>query len=254
MINRITQKQPQDTLIMFDKDGVLLDLNATWLPAIVGIAAYLEQRCDSTTKRDSFLAAAGVEMIPGTDDGTILENSLFAAGTFAEMRDVWEEMEPRLTPVFADYDNYRKDITKIMTDAVRGRTVAMGDVHKGITRLKAAGYRLGVATNDNTESAMVNLADLGIADAFDVVICADSGYGRKPEAGGLLEACRQTGVSPENAIMVGDTATDFKAADAAQFKGFITITPHAPTKPDFIPKTDFVTASVDGLADWLEVN
>jgi len=253
MTNRITGQAPSDTLIVFDKDGVLLDLNATWLPAIVALGGYLERRCDGATSRDDFLAAAGVMMTPGSDDGVILENSLFAAGTFAEMRDVWQAMEPRLEPVFADIDTYRADVTQLMGDAVRGKTVPMGAVKDGIMRLKAGGYRLGVATNDNSPSAMINLTDLGIDQAFDVVICADSGFGRKPEAGGLLEACRATGIAPDAAIMVGDTATDYGAAEAAGYRGFVTISHDAPTKPFFIPRTDLVTKDVAAFADWLGV-
>ena len=253
MTNRITQLAPDKTLIMFDKDGVLLDLNATWLPAIAALGRYLEERCDAATSRDQFLAAAGVMMKPGTDEGIILENSLFAAGTFAEMRDVWQEMEPRLIPVFEDIETYRRVTTQLMAEAVRGKTVPMGKVKEGITRLKNAGYKLGVATNDNTASAMINLADLEIDQAFDVVICADSGFGRKPASDGLLEACRVTGIAPEAAIMVGDTATDYGAADAAGYRGFVTISHDAPQQPAFIPRTDAVVSSVDALADWLEV-
>ena len=253
MTNRITQLAPDKTLIMFDKDGVLLDLNATWLPAIAALGRYLEERCDAATSRDQFLAAAGVMMKPGTDEGIILENSLFAAGTFAEMRDVWQEMEPRLIPVFADIETYRRVTTQLMAEAVRGKTVPMGKVKDGITRLKNAGYKLGVATNDNTASAMINLADLEIDQAFDVVICADSGFGRKPAGDGLLEACRVTGIAPEAAIMVGDTATDYGAADAAGYRGFVTISHDAPQQPAFIPRTDAVVSSVDALADWLRV-
>ena len=47
--------------------------------------------------------------------------------------------------------------------------------------------------------------------------------------------------------MVGDTATDFLAADDAGYKGFITIADSAPTAPDFIPRTDAVIASVAEL-------
>ena len=253
MTNRITQVAPHETLIMFDKDGVLLDLNATWLPAIAALGAYLEGRCEGATSRDAFLAAAGVMMKPGTDEGIILENSLFAAGTFAEMRDVWQDMEPRLAPVFADIQSYRHDVTQLMAEAVRGKTVPMGMVKDGIARLKDAGYRLGVATNDNTSSALINLADLDIDHAFEVVICADSGFGRKPHGDGLLEACRVTGIAPDAAIMVGDTATDYGAAEAAGYRGFITISHDAPQKPAFIPRSDAVVACVNGLADWLDV-
>ena len=246
----ITQTAPEQTLIVFDKDGVLLDLNATWLPVIMALGDYLEDKCDGSTSSKDLLAAVGVDLDPDLPEGGVIqENSLFAAGTFAGMRDVWAEMEPKLVPLFADIENYRADVNEIVMKTARGATVAKGAVKDGITALKNAGFKLGVATNDNTNSAMINLEDLGIADLFDVVICADSGFGRKPEGGGLLEACRATGMTPDAAIMVGDTATDYGAADAAGYKGFITIADSAPDAPDFIPRTDAVITGVEFLPE-----
>ena len=196
-----------------------------------------------------------MDLIPGhPSGGEIRENSLFAAGTFANMRDVWAEREPALAPLFADIERYRNDINAIVMETARGATVAKGAVKAGITALKNAGFKLGVATNDNTASALINLEDLAIQDQFDVIICADSGYGRKPEGGGLLHACTATGITPDAAIMVGDTATDYLAAQAAGYKGFVTIADTAPIKPDFIPHTDAVLASVADLPNILLQN
>ena len=250
LICPITNRTPDETLIVFDKDGVLLDLNATWLPVIMALGAYLEEKCGGNTASKDLLAAVGVDLDPNIPEGGVIqENSLFAAGTFAGMRDVWAEMEPRLAPVFDDIENYRKDVNQIVMKTARGATVPKGAVKDGMMALKNAGFKLGVATNDNTTSAIINLEDLGIIDLFDVVICADSGFGRKPEGGGLLEACRATGIAPEAAIMVGDTATDYGAAEAAGYKGFITIADSAPVAPDFIPRTDAVLSSVEFLPD-----
>lgn len=251
MICPITGVSPQQTMVVFDKDGVLLDLNSTWFPVVLAMGQYLEDRCQASTKRDDLLAAVGVNITPGTDEGVITENSVFAAGTFATMREIWSELEPKLIPVFADVENYRNDINTIVMKTARGATVAKGDVKAGLQALKDLGFTLAVATNDNTESAMINLEDLGIADLFSVVICADSGFGRKPEGGGLREACRATGIPEHQAIMVGDTATDYLAAVDAGFKGFITIADDAPKKPDFIPESDAVVATVEALPEIL---
>ncbi|MGC6484339.1 MAG: HAD family hydrolase [Candidatus Puniceispirillales bacterium] len=242
---------PAPTLIVFDKDGVLLDLNATWLPLIIGITEYLSERADGAVERDALLAAVGVEMEPGSDNGRILENSVFAAGTFVAMREIWEEMAPVLAPVFADLETYRADVQRIREEKVRGRTAAKGDVAAALAELRAAGWALAVATNDTVNSTQVNLEDMGIADAFDAVICADSGFGRKPEAGGLLEACRVAGCAPEEAIMVGDTQTDWLAAQKAGFGGFVAVADNAPELPGFIPSADLVLPDIAELADHL---
>ena len=239
------------TLIVFDKDGVLLDLNATWMPLIIGIGDYLSERVNGSIDRDALLAAVGVEMVPGTDEGRILENSVFAAGTFVAMREIWQSMSPELASVFADLEGYRAAIQQIREEKVRGKTAAKGDVAAELARLRAAGWALGVATNDTTNSTQLNLEDMGIADAFDVVICADSGFGRKPEGGGLLEACRATGYDAAEAIMVGDTQTDWLAAQNAGYGGFVAIADDAPQLPGFIPSADLVQAEIAGLCDAL---
>lgn len=243
----MTSRLPAPRLIVFDKDGVLLDLNQTWMPLIIGIAEYLEGRAGGSIDRDALLAAVGVEMVPGTDQGRILENSVFAAGTFVAMREIWQEMAPTLKPVFDDLASYRADIQRIREERIRGNTVAKGAVRAELERLRASGYHLAVATNDTTNSARLNLEDMGIEHAFDAVICADSGFGRKPEGGGLLEACRITGCSPLEAVMVGDTATDWLAAQAAGFGRFIAIADGAPARPDFIPSAELVLATIEGL-------
>jgi len=244
--------QPSVRLIVFDKDGVLLDLNQTWLPVIIAMAEYLVFRLDGRADRDALLAAVGVNITPGTDTGTIVENGAFAAGTFAEMREIWAGMEPGLAPVFDDHARYRADILRISQETVRGKTVAKGDVLRALTELREQGYALAVATNDNTESAHINLSDMKIRDCFDAIICADSGFGRKPDADGLLECCRRMGVTPQQSVMVGDTATDWAAAHNAGFRGFITIADTAPRKPEFIPETDAILPSIEGLADVME--
>lgn len=238
-------------LIVFDKDGVLLDLNATWMPMIIGMAEYLSEKSNGTAERDALLSAVGVEMVPGTDEGEILENSIFAAGTFVAMREVWEEMSPALKAVFEDMETYRADMQRIREERVRGNTVAKGDVATALSELRSAGFSLAVATNDTVNSTQLSLEDMGIAEAFDVVICADSGFGRKPEAGGLLETCRVAGCTPDEAIMVGDTQTDWLAAQNAGFGRFVTIADSAPDVPGFIPSSDLVLPSIEGLRDAL---
>ncbi|XDZ64672.1 HAD family hydrolase [Alphaproteobacteria bacterium LSUCC0684] len=241
--------QPSIRLIVFDKDGVLLDLERTWMPVVVAMAEYLVNRLDGKADRDALLAAVGVNITPGTNTGSIVENGAFAAGTFAEMRDIWAGMEPGLIPVFDDHARYRADILRISQETVRGKTVAKGNVRKALMELKDQGYALALATNDNTDSAHINLDDMGIRNLFDAIICADSGFGRKPEAGGLLECCRRCGCKPAEAVMIGDTATDWAAANNAGYKGFITIANGTMQKPEYIPETDAVLPSIEGLGE-----
>ena len=243
------------SLIVFDKDGVLIDLY-TWMPLMVGIADYLVERGaelgDRTLQRDDLLMAVGVEMRPGNDRGRIIENSIFASGTFVEMRETWRKMAPSLAPVFEDIETYRRDVQRIRLESIRGNTVAKGRVAETLSKLRTAGWALAIGTNDTENSTRMNLEDIGVANTFDAVICSDSGFGRKPDPDGLLEACRITGHPPDQSIMVGDTQTDWLAAQNAGFGGFVAIADCAPDLPGYIPSADGVLPDISGMEDLLE--
>lgn len=237
----ITQAPAEQTLLVFDKDGVLLDLNATWLPVVLELGQFLQERCGGSVLRDDLLAGIGVDITPGTDDGVIAENGIFAASTFTHMVEIWSKMEPKLAPIF---ENEHQQIRDIILNTSSKQTVPKGDVKASLERLAQMGFTLAVATNDSIASTEVNLDALEISELFHTIICADSGFGRKPEGGGLLEACRASGIPPARAIMIGDTLTDFMAAEDAGFKGFITIADSAPKRPEFIPRSDLVVKDI----------
>ena len=61
------------------------------------------------------------------------------------------------------------------------------------------------------------LKDLGVSDYFETVICGDSVARKKPDPMPLLEAAKQLETAPRDALMLGDSMSDVKAARAAGF-------------------------------------
>ena len=59
------------------------------------------------------------------------------------------------------------------------------------------------------------LKALGLESQFQVVLGGDSLATRKPDPGPVLEALRRLGVSPGQALMVGDSPMDIHAARSA---------------------------------------
>ena len=237
-------------LLVFDKDGVLLDLHETWYPVMLNVADYLENYCDSRLKRDDFLSIIGIIYNANKELYETEENSLFASGTFNAMETAWRSLDEQLAQSFAKNTDLRKKIEQIMLTSQRGKTKPKGNIKASIAALFQRGHKLGVVTNDDAASTEINLQDLGIKEYFTKVVAADSGYGKKPEGGGLLACCDAARVSPQQAIMVGDTATDYEAAKAAGFRGFIAVSAQAPQKPSFIPHADAVVTSVDALVGY----
>lgn len=90
-------------------------------------------------------------------------------------------------------------------------------VKEGLAFLKAQGYKLGCVTNKAAQFTEPLLKDLGVYDDFAIVISGDTLAKKKPDPMPLLHAADFFGVKPENALMIGDSVSDVKAARAAGF-------------------------------------
>jgi len=91
-------------------------------------------------------------------------------------------------------------------------------VVEGLDYLQAQGYKLGCVTNKAAEFTHPLLKDLGIFDRFAIVISGDTLPKKKPDPLPLLHGAEHFGVKPENAMMLGDSMSDVKAARAAGFQ------------------------------------
>jgi phosphoglycolate phosphatase len=118
-----------------------------------------------------------------------------------------EDEYERAYPIFIDL--YRENTSQ--------RSVLYPGVREGLAYLTAQGYPLGCVTNKAAQFTEPLLADLGIRNAFRIVISGDSLPRKKPDPMPLLHAAKQFGVSPAECLMVGDSVSDVKAARAAGF-------------------------------------
>lgn len=90
-------------------------------------------------------------------------------------------------------------------------------VKEGLEWLESQPVRLGCVTNKAARYTNPLLKDLGIADAFEIVVSGDTLSVKKPDPGPLLHVSNFFGLEPSDALMVGDSMSDVKAARAAGF-------------------------------------
>ncbi len=87
-----------------------------------------------------------------------------------------------------------------------------------VRRLKSLGHGVYIATNKRYVGARLISAHFGWDNLFDGLYAGDmhidDEIGRLPKPALLAFAMRELSVAPEDCIMVGDTANDFKAAAA----------------------------------------
>ena len=243
-------------LIVFDKDGVILDLAATWFPVVYAVAEYtisivpdhaISVHDKPPVGLDDLLAHIGVDAM-----GNINHDGLFAAGTFTEICQAWQALLPdNMIDLLTD-TSYNAKVNELVLELVRGRTVAKGDVKTPLTSLSESGYILALLTNDNAASALQNLQDLEIEHLFATVIGADSGFGGKPAPHGLLHICDKHDVTPAEAIMVGDTIADYGVAVNARVKNFICVADNISHRPNVAIDPDLVIPGLGALPSLIE--
>ncbi|PLY14370.1 MAG: phosphoglycolate phosphatase [Sedimenticola sp.] len=93
-------------------------------------------------------------------------------------------------------------------------------VREGIDYLKTTGIHLGCVTNKAEQFTVPLLKALGIYDDFEIVISGDTLPKKKPDPLPLLHAAKHFGIQPSEALMLGDSISDVKAARAAGFSIF----------------------------------
>ncbi len=188
--------------VVFDKDGTLIDVHATWGPAMVTILTELVS--DAASQRRA-AAAIGVDL----DLAQLADDSPVIAETNAEIA-------ARLSVALGrNSAELTTQLEQLVTRHVVESVTPLPGVQKMLESLSEAGLWLGVATNDGERSARKQVDRLGWSDLFDNVFGYDSGHGGKPGPGMVKASAEEAGCGVGRTVMVGDTLTDIAAATAA---------------------------------------
>lgn len=121
-------------------------------------------------------------------------------------------------PDEADYQKAYPIFLDLYAENTSKRSRLYPGIREGLDYLKAAGYKLGCVTNKAEQFTVPLLTDLGVAGDFSIIVSGDTLPQKKPDPAPLLHAARFFGVEPVQALMVGDSVSDVKAARAAGFQ------------------------------------
>lgn len=226
--------------ILFDKDGTLVDFNATWL----GVADFMAMDAadGDRWKADRLLAAAGFDFA----SRRFKPDSIFASGTNMDVVELWF---PRLS----DEDQMLavarfNEITSVQGSAM---AVALPGIVDTLAVLHKRSYRLGVATNDSTSGAEKTLVTLGVAQLFDAAYGYDAVANPKPAPDTIQAFCDLTGLKPAEIAMVGDNRHDLEMARAGGCGLAVGVLSGTGTRESLAGIADVVLDSVADLPDFL---
>ncbi|GAB4264306.1 MAG: HAD family hydrolase [Pararhodobacter sp.] len=222
--------------ILFDKDGTLFDFQATW-------GAWARGLIDELTEGDAARAAALADaMAFDLQTARFRPDSVVIAGTGREAAEL-------LAPLLPGWEIEALEAC-VADKAAHLAPVEAIPLAPLLDRLRAAGYRLGIATNDFEEVARAHVGPLG--DRFDFIAGFDSGHGGKPEPGMLLAFARAVGLAPEAVLMVGDSRHDLIAGRAAGMATLAVLTGVA-TEAELAPFADAVRPDIGHLPALLGI-
>jgi phosphoglycolate phosphatase len=226
--------------ILFDKDGTLVDFQATWFA--IGDLLALQASDGNRAKADDLLTKAGYDFA----DRRFKADSVFAAGTNADIVALWYPDVPE-----AERAEMTIGFDRFTAEEGARQSVPLPGAIKAIGKLHAAGYRMGVATNDSTGGAEKTLAAIGIAQMFDAAYGYDAVANPKPAPDTVVAFCDLTGLKPSQIAMVGDNRHDLEMARAAGAGLAVGVLSGTGTRESLASMADVVLDSIVELPDLL---
>jgi phosphoglycolate phosphatase-like HAD superfamily hydrolase len=246
-------------LIIFDKDGTLIDFDAMWGAWITELARRLEAACAKlkiehvksrngpTQYPDQFSITERLFQVMGFDPaaGRVTAGGRLAvtpmAGLYALTVDLVRDVG--IPPVAAEQVVaaawYIPDPVALARPLV--------DLPALFGALRARGIRIAVATSDDRTPTEMTLAGLGVADLVSAVIGADDGVAVKPAPDMVLSLCRVLGIIPARVAVVGDAVDDLEMGRAAGAGLVVGVLSGVSTAALLAPHADVVIPSVADL-------
>jgi phosphoglycolate phosphatase len=226
-------------LVVFDKDGTLIDFDAMWSPWVVELARRLESAA-GVPLADRLFTELGFDPVA---DRTIAGSAL-AILPMAVLRGAVRDVVVR-AGVGVNEAAAAVDRAWFVPDpATEARPLT--DLPALFASLRAPGRRLAVATSDDHAPTRLTLAALGVAELVDVIIGADDGFARKPAPDVVLRAAAVVGVPLSRTAVVGDSLADLEMGRAARAARVIGVLSGVSAREDLEP---FADAVIDSVAD-----
>lgn len=198
-------------LVIFDKDGTLIDFQSTWSPWVTALATSLEVDCDFDVSRRLYDVMGYCDK---TD--TISDSSLLA---YASMDRIKEEIKILLLEGGVEKDDVDALLRKCWSEGHANNTsrpYPTTDLPVLFTWLRQAGIKVAVCTSDSRASTESALRKLQVRKFIDAVVCSDDeNMEAKPSPRGVLKICADLGVHPLETVVVGDTTADMLMAKSA---------------------------------------
>ena len=188
---------PDLSAAVFDLDGTLIDSAPDIAAAVNKIMTRLAQKQ---------LPVEYVETFIGDGSRSMLSRILDDKG---------------IRHTDSQLDDYLREYMRLYEQEPTSRTLFFPGVKRDLDLLRQNGLKLGICTNKPHALTMLVLKSLNIDHLFDFVLGADAAPRRKPHKQHLLSVIEGLGITPDDAVYVGDTDIDLECAKSAGVRFFL---------------------------------
>ena len=219
--------------LLFDKDGTLFHYDATWGMWVRRVLM------DLTSGDEGQACKMAFDVGYKWDADSFVTGSPIVNGAADEVNRIWAQDLPNMSveQIDAVCIKHLEDVP----------AAPVCDFHIELPKMRAAGLRLGVATNDFEAGAHAQLEEHSAKQYFDFICGFDSGYGAKPGPGMIHGFCEALELDPSEVAMVGDSTHDLLAGAAAGVGLKVGVLTGPAVERDIAPAADVVLPDITHL-------
>lgn len=237
---------PNIRLVIFDKDGTLMDLYRYW-SQMVSLRAELAKKELGFSKgqKEEVMYAMGVDL-----QNKRLRNNGPVGLKKREI--VMQAMIDSLDKLgFHDTHNLCfnifKEADRISQNCLGEMIKPINGMHRIISLLHKKGCGIAIATTDKTERAKLAVKFLGISDKISLVVGEDMVQNYKPYPDMINLVLERLSIDKNNAVMVGDALTDVEMGLNARVKAAIGVCSGLASREALMEKTRYVAKDISHI-------
>ncbi|KAE9000399.1 hypothetical protein PR003_g18740 [Phytophthora rubi] len=225
-------------LVVFDKDGTLIDFTLMW-GGWVESQAWKVEMTTGLPVREKLFAAMGYDWISRSikSKGALCCTPMGELYKLAVRVLVAEGMRQ------SKADEVIQQCWSMPDPVLTSRPLA--NIPALFRTIKKMDMKIAVCTTDDRQPTIDTLEHLGVSDMVDALACGDDGLPAKPAGEQIWTICEQLGVAPHNTIMVGDTSTDMLLGKNAGCGLSIGVLGGASSLDDLAEDADVLVPTID---------
>jgi len=233
-------------LVIFDKDGTLIQLYNYWSKMVVLRASLAQERFGlDDEKKNELIYALGVDVqrkrLSGEGPVGLRKREVVIQTMVDFLRGCG------FSAAYKTVDEIFKEADRLSLHSLPELVKPIKGMYQLIEGLRERNCKIGVATTDRTERARLALEFLGILDKVTSVVGEDMVSNCKPSPEMVEMILRQTGITREETVMVGDTSTDIQMGINAGLKASIGVCSGLTSRERLLEMTKYVVDDISKI-------